>query len=450
MKYKENILTLAIFAIFLLILPSCSVDNSDLVTPPDENAPVKVYAFTPTTGGKNTKLSLYGAHFGTDLKNIRVTINDVDAEVTTSTGNIITAVIKSATGSGLVKVYIGKEPNVTELVYSQTFAYNSQPMVTSYLGGTGTSVVTGRADGSYNEATFRQPRLLRWSQDSTLYIIEEGNSTATTYAAVRSAKNNTVNTILSAYTNSLIERVRAIAFSQNEDTVFVANDSNGKSQMGIGIMTKNGNTYGTLASVWDQSGITWVEVHPITGEVFIGYHTNAWIYQYKNGLFIPKFRLPGATEGSYSDKGNVNTIIFDKAGTTVYIVSRKKNVIYKGTYDMATGTFTDVKLLAGTFSETGGYADGQGTEAKFNEPCQADLDENGNLYLADRSNHCIRKITSDGLVTTFAGIQGVAGLADGTIASARFNYPEGCKFGTDGALYIADYGNSRIRRIDLE
>ena len=92
-------------------------------------------------------------------------------------------------------------------------------------------------------------------------------------------------------------------------------------------------------------------------------------------IFIPKFQLPDAA-GAAASKGNINTIAFDKQGTTAYIVSRKNHVIYKASYDMATGEFNDVKLLAGSFGVTG-YADGTGTSAKFNEPSQGDVDEDG-------------------------------------------------------------------------
>lgn len=113
---------------------------------------------------------------------------------------------------------------------------------------------------------------------------------------------------------------------------------------------------------------------------------------------------------------------------------------------MATGEFSDVKLLAGSFGVTG-YADGTGTSAQFNEPSQGDVDEEGNFYVADRGNHCIRVITPDGEVSTYAG-QNKAGMVDGIASLAEFNNPEGCQFGPDGALYVADYSNHAIRKVE--
>jgi hypothetical protein len=64
-----------------------------------------------------------------------------------------------------------------------------------------------------------------------------------------------------------------------------------------------------------------------------------------------------------------------------------------------------VSTLAGSFS-LGGYANGTGEAARFNYPIGVAVDNNGNVYVADSNNKIIRKITSDGQVTTFAGSPG--------------------------------------------
>ena len=61
--------------------------------------------------------------------------------------------------------------------------------------------------------------------------------------------------------------------------MYIANDNNASGTMGFGTMTKNGDKYENLTSLWDQGGITAVKVHPETGAVFIGYHSGSWIYQ---------------------------------------------------------------------------------------------------------------------------------------------------------------------------
>jgi sugar lactone lactonase YvrE len=108
-----------------------------------------------------------------------------------------------------------------------------------------------------------------------------------------------------------------------------------------------------------------------------------------------------------------------------------------------------VSTLAG--SGVSGSANGTGTGAQFNNPSGVALDTNGNLYVADKSNHQIRKITSAGVVSTLAGV-GTAnsGTADGTGASARFNSPTGVAVDKSGKVYVADYTNHLIRQISPE
>lgn len=94
-----------------------------------------------------------------------------------------------------------------------------------------------------------------------------------------------------------------------------------------------------------------------------------------------------------------------------------------------------------------GYVNAIARSARFNEPFGIACDTAGNTYVADRLNHCIRKITNSGQVTTVAG-SGFPGSADGTGALASFNEPWGVACDHKGNLYVADTKNYKIRRVD--
>lgn len=106
-----------------------------------------------------------------------------------------------------------------------------------------------------------------------------------------------------------------------------------------------------------------------------------------------------------------------------------------------------VSTLAG--GSEPGLVDGTGAMARFNYPCGMVADAAGNLYVADQSNHSIRKITTTGEVSTFAGT-GVAGFADGDRTQAMFNHPYGLAIDSKGSLYVGDVDNHAIRIISPE
>ena len=105
-----------------------------------------------------------------------------------------------------------------------------------------------------------------------------------------------------------------------------------------------------------------------------------------------------------------------------------------------------VATLAGQ-ALVSGAANGNGTNALFSDPAAIVTDKTGNFFVADSQNHAIRKITTNRVVTTFAGQLGISGMADGTGTNAQFNMPNGLAFDGGGNLFVADTGNCTIRKI---
>ncbi|WP_313347950.1 NHL repeat-containing protein [Stenotrophomonas sp.] len=94
-----------------------------------------------------------------------------------------------------------------------------------------------------------------------------------------------------------------------------------------------------------------------------------------------------------------------------------------------------------------GWRDGPALQAQFNTPSAIAIDAAGTVFVADTGNHVIRRIGTDGTVSTIAG-DGSAGFADGPAAQARFNGPMGVAVDAGGRVFVADTWNDRIRVID--
>ncbi|WP_428267590.1 hypothetical protein [Haliangium sp.] len=95
------------------------------------------------------------------------------------------------------------------------------------------------------------------------------------------------------------------------------------------------------------------------------------------------------------------------------------------------------------------YADGNGTSARFNRPLGVVVADNDDIYLVDSENHCLRKLTIAGEVTTVTGTPQTPGSADGTLAEAGFNLPYALAQDSAGSLYLSEQGTARIRKLDL-
>lgn len=105
----------------------------------------------------------------------------------------------------------------------------------------------------------------------------------------------------------------------------------------------------------------------------------------------------------------------------------------------------DSSVVAG--SDSAGFVNGIGTRARFNHPFGLAVDATGSVYIADQGNSLIRKMDATTLVSTYAGVPRVSGSANGADSAASFNKPFGVAIDGSGNLYVADAGNNKIRMI---
>lgn len=150
--------------------------------------------------------------------------------------------------------------------------------------------------------------------------------------------------------------------------------------------------------------------------------------------------LPGTTNANgTAARFNAPTgIVIDSSGN-LYVADSGNHAVRKVT------PAGDVTTIAGSAASSGS-TDATGTSARFNSPKAITIDAAGTLYVADSGNHCVRKLTAAGVVTTIAGLAATSGTADGTGTAARFNSPAGIAVTPDGFnLYIADTINHTIR-----
>ncbi len=196
------------------------------------------------------------------------------------------------------------------------------------------------------------------------------------------------------------------------------------------------------------NGVLGLAVHPITGDIYV-------TDQHRIRKITPAgvvTTFAGTTTAGYIDGTPenarfraLNDISIDKDGN-IYITDRDNNAVRK--YTASTGLFTTLAGLGGAAATTNrGYADGNGTAARFDTPVGIALDELGNIYVAERgSSNRIRKVTPLGEVSTIAG-NGAAAAVDGLGAAAGFNAPWDLVVAKNGNIYVADYSGNRIRQI---
>lgn len=198
---------------------------------------------------------------------------------------------------------------------------------------------------------------------------------------------------------------------------------------------------GTSAKFYEPFGIALVGT-----DLFVADTYNHSIRKMTSAGVVTTLAGTSGTYGSTDGTGTAALFNSPKSlagdATYLYVADTYNQIIRKITISSGlTATF------AGYAGSTG-VTDGTGSAARFNYPFGVALDATGNLFVADTGNHTIRKITSAGVVSTFAGAAGTSGSTDDTGTAAKFNIPAGIVWdNTTTSLFVVDSGNHTIRKI---
>jgi hypothetical protein len=417
--------TLSVFLSTLLLVTACKKD--DAVPDPTPDPTPTITAISPANGPKNTVVTITGTDFGSSAAALKVYFNGVQGTVQSAASTTITATVPTGAGTGSVKV----EKNSVQ-VTGPVFTYHGVGYVSTFAGGTG-----GFADGTGTAARFNLNSGITKDATGNLYVADRDNH------RIRKITPAGVVTTFAGGTMGFLNGTGTAA--QFNQPYSITIDAAGNLYVGdrmnhairkitpAGVVTTlagNGspgavNGTGAAASFNEPLGVA----ADASGNIFVA--------DYINGL-IRKVTAAGVVT-TFQNPGHVFGLVVDAAGT-VYFTEYNHYQVSKYT---AAGVYS---VIAGT--PVPGNADGTGSAAGFNFPSGITIDGSGNLYVTDAFNHRIRKITPAGVVTTLAG--GNAGTADGTGTAAGFDTPLAlCGDFAGNALYISDFGNSRVRKLIL-
>jgi sugar lactone lactonase YvrE len=331
----------------------------------------------------------------------------------------------------------------------------------------GTAGSRGSADGTGAAARFWLPEGVAVDGSGNVFVADTGNNTIRkiTPSGVVTTLAGSADQPGSADGTGAAARFRepqgvAVDGSGN---VFVADYYNGtiRKITPSGVVTTLAGTAGIFGSAdgtgaaasfsypegvaVDGAGNVFVADSDWTGNFYLANTSNNTIRKITPAGVVTT--LAGSAGLSGSADGTVAAALFnepwgvavDGAGN-VFVADSGNNTIRKITPSGA------VTTLAGTAGSSGS-ADGTGAAARFYGPSGVAVDGSGNVFVADSQNCTIRKIAPSGVVTTLAGTAGILGSADGTGAAARFGYPQGVAVDGSGNVFVADSGNSTIRKI---
>ncbi len=444
---KMKILPLLVITTAASIVSCKKNDTSPSPTPV---TPLSVTAISPASGPKNTVVNISGKSFGATASNITVYFNSVQATVQSVSDTLITATVPAGAGTGSVKVMKNSE-QATGPVYTYWGAGS-----TATLTGTGHA---GYTDGAMNIAEFRLPTGIVKDAAGNLFVADRDN-----YCIRKITPAGVVSTLAGSGTPGFVDGTGTAAKFNLPFGITI--DASGNLYVGeinnnairkitpAGVVTTLAGSPNGYSGSQDGLGSSARFNSPVgltadaAGNIYVADYNNNLIRKVTPAGVVTT--LAGSSNGfnGFQD-GTGSAALFDHPIALAF--DPAGNLIIADYFNHAVRKMTTanvVTTIAG--NGTAGNVDGTGAAARFDKPASLAVDNTGIIYICDANNNTIRKITTSGAVSTFTG-DGNGGYANGTASVASFHYPLGlCADFTNNYLFVADYFNSSIRRINLD
>lgn len=483
---------------FLVIgMAGCKDDKNDsTVGTFDPTKPVVVSDFTPREGGAYQKMLIYGSNFGADASKVNVSIGGKKSTVINVDNEHIYCLVPSGAFSGVIEVAVGEGDQAKTATAESNFVYEKKQVVSTLCG-----YRNNRDDQGWRDGPFDGPEGVKCCGFSNagrmavdplnkdhIYICYDGHKSI----QLIDVKNRTLTTPLNI--NSVpTDRIRSVCFNKaipgyatEAEYMIISCDYDGRGDESPSVYIIKRNEDGTftdashielLAAYKQCNGAT---VHPINGELYFNSYEKGQVFRLdlrdyfdtinRGESWDPRTKNNSCFKMLFTiaDPSWEFQIVIHPTGKYAYFGVINQHYFMRSDYDEVKQEFITPYNFAGAYKQRG-YRDDVGTSAMMNEPCQAVFiknpeyagrEEEYDLYFVDKLNFCVRKITPEGIVSTFAGRGTNTSLADGNDWGtddgdlrevARFRDVTGLVYDEENEIfYIHDFVGHTIRTISLE
>lgn len=450
--------------------------------------PIEVSSINPTSGSYGQRLVIWGNNFGNDPSLVNVFIGGKKAIVINVKNQSIYCLVPSQAYSGKIEIKMARQgEELGSTVADVKFDYVRKQLVSTLCGSRRDDGHYDTKDGPFDDCgAFGSPNWMEFDPKypNLLYVAadrgandeNEGNGNM----RVLDLENEYVGTAL---TEGEIgsNRGRSVSFF-DQDHMLVAVDQGDELRGAVYGFTRlkeppqgedhNYKTmWGNKVQVVNFKECNTVAVHPVDGDVYFNSYNKGQFFkvdkQQVQDIFDGERTDPADKEVLFQmDNGWEYNIRIHPTGNYAYIVCMNRHYIQRTNYDWASKRFVTPYVVVGT-AERAGWEDGIGTSAKLSTPYQGVFvynpayegqEDEYDFYLCDKKNHCIRVITPQGKVSTFAGRGSSSlnpdpwGFVEGDLREeARFDRCKGLAYDQESnTFYIGDGSNRRIRMIAYE
>lgn len=468
-------------------LYSCKDDNDPdvQIAPYNPSKAVAITDFTPKEGGVGQRLIIKGDNFGNDTSKVKVMIGGKRAVLINVKGDCLYCYVPSQAYSGEIEVTVGDSVVGTKsAVAAEKFNYIRKMVVGTLVGYRNERDDQGWKEGSFDVAAgFRNDGCLKFdpTDHDKLYVVFDGAD-----IQLLDLKARTVKTVISKSSFD-DKRLRSLDFTPDGKYMIVATDRDDRQLQSpsVWIVTRNedgtfsnGSSRQILAAYKQCNGAS---LHPVNGELYFNSYENGQVFRMDMNNYFETVTSGGTWQPNWVD-GNFKQLYtiqdtgwefqidIHPSGKYAYIVVLNQHYILRTDYNEKTQEFAPPYIVAGKMKEAG-WEDGVGTSARLNRPYQGVFVKNPeyvkegredvyDFYFCDNQNHCVRYLTPDGIVRTYAGRgsaseavdNNVWGTDDGDLRKvARFRDPTGIAYDErSNTFYILDTVGRKIRTISIE